>query len=83
MASLIRKFYEAKINKYTVVTCWGSGSPLREFMHVDDLGDAIVFALQRWDPDAKDSPSIQNKPLNYLMLELERYLDKRIIRNNC
>ena len=45
MASLIRKFY-TKINKYTVVTCWGSGSPLREFMHVDDLGDAIVFALQ-------------------------------------
>ena len=39
---------------------------MREF-HVDDLGDAIVFALEKWDPDSKESPvDINNVPLNYL-----------------
>jgi len=32
------------------VTCWGTGTPLREFLHVDDLGEACVFALQHWQP---------------------------------
>ena len=32
------------------VTCWGTGSPLREFLHVDDLGDAVVFCLEKWYP---------------------------------
>jgi antitoxin (DNA-binding transcriptional repressor) of toxin-antitoxin stability system len=32
------------------VTCWGTGKPLREFLHVDDLGEACVFALERWQP---------------------------------
>jgi len=32
------------------VTCWGSGTPLREFLHVDDLGEACVFALEQWQP---------------------------------
>ena len=32
------------------VTCWGSSTPLREFLHVDDLGEACVFALVRWNP---------------------------------
>ncbi len=36
------------------MTCWGSGTPLREFLHVDDLGEACVFALERWQPDLKD-----------------------------
>ena len=67
MASLIRKFYEAKLYNHKEVICWGSGEPLREFMHVDDLGDAIVFALEKWDPDSKESPvDINNVPLNYL-----------------
>ena len=67
MASLIRRFYEAKINKSSEVTCWGSGSPLRELMHVDDLADAVVFVLEKWDPDEKNSPIDNNgNPLNYL-----------------
>ena len=34
----------------------GSGLPLREFMHVDDLGDAVVFALEKWDHKQKNAP---------------------------
>tara|TARA_Y100000739_G_scaffold87922_1_gene75064 strand:- start:702 stop:1712 length:1011 start_codon:yes stop_codon:yes gene_type:complete len=67
MAALIRKFHEANIEKLSTVTCWGSGKPLREFLHVDDLGDAVVFALEYWDPDADNSPKNKmGKPLTYL-----------------
>ncbi len=41
--SLIRKFYEAKENNLDNVKIWGSGSPLREFLHVDDMADAAIF----------------------------------------
>jgi GDP-L-fucose synthase len=34
------------------VTCWGTGTPLREFLHVDDLGEACVIALEQWSPTA-------------------------------
>ena len=42
---MIHKFYSAKINKESLVELWGDGSPYREFLHVDDLADAIVFSL--------------------------------------
>ena len=32
------------------VFCWGTGSALREFLYVDDLGEAVLFALEEWDP---------------------------------
>ena len=67
MAALIRKFYEANENKSKSVTCWGTGSPLREFMHVDDLGEAVVFALENWFPEAGNAPLDENgNPLLYL-----------------
>ena len=67
MAALIRKFYEANIKNLSTVTCWGSGLPLREFLHVDDLGDAVVFALECWDPDSDKAPKNEaGKPLTYL-----------------
>ena len=67
MAALIRKFHEAKYKELSEVICWGSGKPLREFMHVDDLGDAVVFALENWDPDSKDAPcDNEGRPLTYL-----------------
>jgi GDP-L-fucose synthase len=50
MAALIRRFHEAKESKAASVTCWGTGTPRREFLHVDDLGEACVFALERWQP---------------------------------
>ena len=60
LAAFIRRFYEARINKKKEVICWGTGSPLREFLHVDDLGEAVVFALNNWDPDSINSPRDKN-----------------------
>ena len=49
LPALIRKFHEAKLSGAPQVTIWGSGKPLREFLHVDDLADACLFVMQRWD----------------------------------
>ena len=46
MAALIKKFIFAEKNNLPSVTCWGNGSPLREFLHVDDLSDAVIFCLK-------------------------------------
>lgn len=46
LPAMIRKFHEAKENGHTSVTLWGSGTPMREFLHVDDMADAVVFALE-------------------------------------
>ena len=56
LPALIRKFHEAKINNSKVVMCWGSGSPEREFLHVDDLARASRFVLENWDPNEKFAP---------------------------
>jgi GDP-L-fucose synthase len=45
MPALIRKFHEAKINNDKSVTIWGTGTPRREFLHVDDMADACVFLM--------------------------------------
>ena len=45
LPGMISKFHEAKINSKSSVTLWGDGSPLREFLHVDDLSNAILFAM--------------------------------------
>lgn len=46
LPAMIRKFHEAKINGNTPVTLWGSGKPMREFLHVDDVASAVHFALE-------------------------------------
>ncbi len=46
--ALIRKFHEARVAENAAVVVWGSGSPRREFLHVDDLADAAVFLAQRY-----------------------------------
>jgi len=56
MASLIRKFCIASKKSLPQVTCWGTGSPLREFMHVDDLANAVIHVLEKWNPDSNKSP---------------------------
>jgi GDP-L-fucose synthase len=49
LPALIRKFVEAKRNNSTEVVLWGSGTPLREFLHVDDLAKAILVCLEKYD----------------------------------
>jgi GDP-L-fucose synthase len=51
LPAMIRKFHEAKINDNATVTLWGSGTPMREFLHVDDLAKAVVFAIENKLPE--------------------------------
>jgi len=52
MAALIRKFHDAKVNDTSQVVVWGTGSPMREFLHVDDMADACVYLMENYDvPD--------------------------------
>ncbi|HZY78747.1 MAG TPA: GDP-L-fucose synthase [Cyclobacteriaceae bacterium] len=55
LPALIRKMHEAKMNHAPEVKVWGSGTPKREFLHVDDLADACVFLMEKYD-----SPEIVN-----------------------
>ncbi|CAK9866784.1 unnamed protein product [Sphagnum jensenii] len=48
LPALIRRFHEAKVTGAKEVVVWGSGSPLREFLHVDDLADATIFLMQNY-----------------------------------
>jgi GDP-L-fucose synthase len=49
LPALLRKFHEAKIAGEPFVTLWGTGTPRREFLHVDDLADACVYLMERYD----------------------------------
>jgi len=46
LPAMIRKFHEAKLNENSPVTLWGSGTPMREFLYVDDMAEAVVFTLE-------------------------------------
>ncbi|ABG57354.1 GDP-L-fucose synthase [Cytophaga hutchinsonii] len=49
LPALLRKFHEAKVNGTKTVEVWGSGSPLREFLHVDDLAEACLFLMESYN----------------------------------
>ena len=67
LPALIRRFHEANQNNAESVTCWGTGTPLREFLHADDLGEACVFALEHWSALSDDAPrDDEDKPLAFL-----------------
>ncbi len=67
LPGLIDRFHKAKVTQKPFVECWGTGSPLREFLHANDLGEACVFALEKWDPKLVSSPrDSTNKPLEFL-----------------
>ncbi len=51
LPALLRKFHEGKIAGAKTVTCWGSGSPLREFLHADDLAAACVFLMRHYSDE--------------------------------
>jgi GDP-L-fucose synthase len=50
MPALLKKFHEAKINGSSEVVAWGSGKPLREFLHVDDMADGCLFLMKNFNP---------------------------------
>ena len=54
LPALIRHFHVASECGYACVTCWGSGTPMREFLHVDDLGEACLFALGHWQSGSEE-----------------------------
>ena len=49
LPALIRRFHEAKTQNLSSVTCWGDGTPLREFMYVEDMADACVFLMNNYE----------------------------------
>jgi GDP-L-fucose synthase len=74
LPAMIRKVHEAKKEKRSEVQLWGSGSPLREFLHVDDLSKAVLFALQNELPESLynvgSSKEISIKELALLVKEI-------------
>ena len=66
MASLIRKFDEAKKNNLSKVICWGSGNPMREFLFVEDFADACIFTLENWNPSNDDSKNFEVDQLSFI-----------------
>lgn len=51
LAALLRKFHEAKVANTPLVVVWGTGTPRREFLHVDDLADATLFLMHQYDAE--------------------------------
>lgn len=51
LPAMLRKFHEAKLNNHSNVMLWGSGTPMREFLFVDDMADAVLFALENNLPE--------------------------------
>jgi len=51
LAAFIKRFHDAKVNNLPTVTCWGTGTPRREFLHVDDLARACLLLLDTYDDD--------------------------------
>ena len=74
LPALLRKFHEAKINNDATVTVWGSGTPLREFLHATDMADACVFLMQNYDGEGfvniGSGVEISIKDLAYLVKEI-------------
>lgn len=75
--AFIRRFHEAKINKAPVVTIWGTGNPLREFLYVDDLADACLFLMEHYSGNETvnvgTGKELSIKDLAYLMKKVIGY----------
>jgi GDP-L-fucose synthase len=75
LPALIRKFHEAKIENRDVVEIWGTGTPMREFLYVDDLADACVYLMQNYD----SSEIVNIGTGEYLTIKELSYLVKDVI----
>lgn len=80
LPALIRRFHEAKENNLSEVVCWGDGSPLREFLYVDDLADLCVFLMNNYSGDetvnAGTGKEITIKELSELVAKVVGYEGK-------
>ena len=73
IGSLLNKFHSAKLNKDPFVTCWGSGTARREFIHVNDLANASIFLMENYnDPDIINVGS----GIDYTILEIAELIKK-------
>ncbi len=75
LPALIRKFYEAKQQGLTEVDIWGTGSPKREFLHVDDLADACLFLMEHFN---EPGPINVGVGTDLSILDLARMVQKEI-----
>ncbi|HLT86905.1 MAG TPA: GDP-L-fucose synthase [Sphingobacterium sp.] len=77
LPALIRRFHEAKIEGLGEVSIWGTGSPLREFLYADDLGEACVFLMQNYNEEqfinVGVGVDISIRDLAYLVREIVGY----------
>lgn len=77
LPALIRKFHEAKTNNNKSVVVWGTGSPLREFLHATDMADACVFLMQNYNDkgliNIGSGVEISIKDLAFLIKEITNY----------
>lgn len=82
LPALIRKFHEAKVNNTPEVEIWGTGSPKREFLHVDDLAAACVFLMENYSGDQHvnvgTGEDISIKELAETVMELTGYQGKLV-----
>jgi len=80
LPALIRRFHEAKENNLEEVTCWGDGSPLREFLYVDDLANLCVFLMNNYDGsetvNAGTGKELTIKALTELVAKITEYKGK-------
>ena len=77
LPALIRRFHEAKVEGKTSVTCWGDGSPMREFLYVDDLANLCVFLMNNYSGsetvNAGTGKEISIKDLTKLVAQIVGY----------
>ena len=80
LPALIRRFHEAKVEGKASVTCWGDGSPLREFLYVDDLANLCVFLMNNYSGDetvnAGTGKELTIKALTELVAKVVGYTGK-------
>jgi len=80
LPALLRKFHEAKLNNLPSVEVWGTGSPLREFLHASDMADACVFLMQNYNEkgfvNIGSEEEISIKELAILVKEIVGYTGK-------
>ncbi|MBC7524969.1 MAG: GDP-L-fucose synthase [Flavobacterium sp.] len=77
LPALIRKFHEVKLSKTGFVTVWGTGNPLREFLHASDMADACVFLMKNYDEkgliNIGSGIEISIKELAFLIKDIVNY----------